>query len=88
MYHLRNFVISLDDSENSIQAETRLTQFLFDNLWNSNVFQVIGFANEGINSFHETLNTLEFVTKIVSVCWSFDKVEEFSHILKNSELEN
>jgi hypothetical protein len=31
MFNLRNFIISLDDSQNSIEADTRLTQFLFEN---------------------------------------------------------
>ena len=69
MFYLRNLVMSLDqDSDESVDAESCwLNLYLLENMLATDVYKIYGFVHSNATNFHETLNTLEFVSKASEV---------------------
>jgi hypothetical protein len=72
LFSLRNLLVEIENAseggrENKIQEvleQTTLVRVLFTKLLQSGNFMVLGCVRPEVQNFNETLNTLEFLSKI------------------------
>lgn len=65
LFSLRNMLIEMEN-ENDVAFDTHLAQYVYEKLIDPTTkLSLIGKVNYSKNSFHETLNTLEFCSKFM-----------------------